>query len=85
MSSAFRFYAVTRYTHMHSCTAIQGLGSGGIQSTTEVIMSDLVPLVERGIFFGIIGRYVYTSCIRIPLMHSQCLGYSLYCRSSWRR
>jgi len=44
----------------------------------------LVPLVKRGISFGIIGRFIYTSWIRAPLTYSQCPGYSLCCRSSWR-
>jgi len=35
--------------------AIQGLGAGANQAMTEIIVSDLVPVAERGMFFGIIG------------------------------
>jgi len=35
--------------------AIQGLGAGANQAMTEIIVSDLVPVAKRGLFFGIIG------------------------------
>lgn len=31
-------------------TAIQGLGAGGIVSMSQIILADLVPLKERGLF-----------------------------------
>ncbi|KZT20290.1 iron permease [Neolentinus lepideus HHB14362 ss-1] len=34
---------------------VQGLGGGGIASLVQIILSDLVPLRERGIFNGLIG------------------------------
>lgn len=34
---------------------IQGVGGGGIQGLTQIILSDLVPLRERGFFNGLIG------------------------------
>ncbi|KAF8486502.1 major facilitator superfamily domain-containing protein [Gautieria morchelliformis] len=34
---------------------IQGLGGGGILSLTQIILSDLVPLRERGMFNGLVG------------------------------
>ncbi|KZT12007.1 iron permease [Laetiporus sulphureus 93-53] len=34
---------------------VQGLGGGGILSLTNIILADLVPLRERGIFNGFIG------------------------------
>ncbi|KAH9936930.1 iron permease [Amylocystis lapponica] len=34
---------------------VQGVGGGGIASTTAIIISDLVPLRERGVFNGLIG------------------------------
>ena len=34
---------------------MQGLGGGGIQTLTNIITSDLVPLAERGTYQGIIG------------------------------
>ena len=35
--------------------AIQGLGGGGIQSLTGIILADLVSLQERGIYAGLYG------------------------------
>jgi MFS family permease len=35
--------------------AIQGIGGGGILNLTEIVVSDLVPLAERGIFQGFFG------------------------------
>ncbi|KAF5341380.1 hypothetical protein D9758_012263 [Tetrapyrgos nigripes] len=35
--------------------AVQGLGGGGIQSLTYIVVADLVPLRTRGLFNGIIG------------------------------
>jgi MFS family permease len=35
--------------------ALQGMGSGGILSMTEIIVADLVPLRERGVYIGIMG------------------------------
>ncbi|KAF8810805.1 MFS general substrate transporter [Phlegmacium glaucopus] len=34
---------------------VQGVGSGGILSLTEIILADLVPLSERGAYQGMIG------------------------------
>ncbi len=39
-------------------TAIQGLGSGGSMSVTDIIFADMVPLPERGKFQGIAAAYV---------------------------
>ena len=35
--------------------AIQGLGGGGIQSLTAIILADLVALQERGVYAGLYG------------------------------
>ena len=35
--------------------AVQGLGGGGIFSSTSIIVSDLVSLEERGVYNGLIG------------------------------
>ncbi|KIY45664.1 MFS general substrate transporter [Fistulina hepatica ATCC 64428] len=35
--------------------AVQGVGGGGIQALTSIVISDLVPLRERGLFTGITG------------------------------
>ncbi|KAH9918458.1 iron permease [Fomitopsis serialis] len=42
-------------THMIAGRTVQGLGGGGISATTAIIISDLVPLSERGIYNGLIG------------------------------
>lgn len=39
--------------------AIQGVGGGCVQTLTSIIISDLVPLRERGLFQGITGLYAY--------------------------
>ena len=41
--------------HVPHPTAVQGIGSGGILNLSEIIVSDLVPLAERGMFMGIIS------------------------------
>ena len=41
--------------HAPHQTAVQGIGSGGILNLSEIIVSDLVPLAERGMFMGIIS------------------------------
>lgn len=35
--------------------AVQGLGGGGILSVVSIIMADLVPLKERGLYNGLTG------------------------------
>lgn len=35
--------------------AIQGVGGGGLLTLVEVIMTDMVPIAERGAFMGIIA------------------------------
>ncbi|KAH9918459.1 iron permease [Fomitopsis serialis] len=42
-------------THLIAGRTVQGLGGGGISATTAIIISDLVPLSERGIYNGLIG------------------------------
>ena len=34
---------------------VQGLGGGGIQSLTGIILADLIPLQERGVYGGVYG------------------------------
>lgn len=36
-------------------SAVQGLGAGGINSLTQIILSDLVPLKDRGKFNGLVA------------------------------
>jgi MFS family permease len=35
------------------------MGGGGLAALTQIILSDLVPLHERGKFNGLIAAYVY--------------------------
>jgi MFS family permease len=35
--------------------AIQGLGGGGIQSVTSIILADIISLQERGVYAGLFG------------------------------
>lgn len=36
-------------------TAVQGAGGGGILALGSIILSDLVPLKERGLYNGMVG------------------------------
>ncbi|KAH8833360.1 major facilitator superfamily domain-containing protein [Flagelloscypha sp. PMI_526] len=58
---------------------VQGIGSGGILSLSEIIISDLVPLVERGAYQGfLILTWALASAI------GPVIGGSLAERASWR-
>jgi MFS family permease len=48
----------TELTHL---LAVQGVGGGSVASICAIIISDLVPLRERGVFNGIIGM-----CVPVP-------------------
>jgi MFS family permease len=48
-------FCIPGLTLISCLLAIQGLGAGANQAITEIIVSDLVPVAERGLFFGIIG------------------------------
>ena len=50
-----------------NCSAIQGLGGGGIASLTQIIVSDLVPLRERGMFNGLVGMWVTVYLFQVKL------------------
>ena len=43
---------------------VQGLGGGGIQSVSAIVLADLVPLRERSAYAGILGMYGLPSPLR---------------------
>ncbi|KAJ7895965.1 MFS general substrate transporter [Mycena olivaceomarginata] len=48
--------------------AIQGVGGGGIINLTEILVADLVPLAERGLYQGLVGLvWSFASCIGPPI------------------
>ncbi|KIJ65390.1 hypothetical protein HYDPIDRAFT_110438 [Hydnomerulius pinastri MD-312] len=58
---------------------IQGLGGGGIQSLTAIILSDLVTLQERGAYAGLFGLTWSVAAAIGPVV-----GGSLASRGQWR-
>ncbi|KAF5348323.1 hypothetical protein D9756_010455 [Leucocoprinus leucothites] len=46
--------------------AVQGAGAGGILALSEIILSDLVPLRERGMYQGMIGSVWSIACTLGP-------------------
>jgi MFS family permease len=57
---------------------IQGVGAGGITTLTEIIVTDLVPLRDRGKWFSIIGAAVAVGTSAGPV-----IGGSLAEKVSW--
>ena len=51
--------------------AIHGAGAGGILSSTQIILSDLVTLQERGAYNGLIGLLALFHKISYYTGHSQ--------------
>ena len=49
------FFSLELIPSFFRLAAVQGLGGGGIASMTHIILSDLVPLQERGLFNGLIA------------------------------
>jgi MFS family permease len=45
--------------------AVQGLGAGAITALTQIIIADLVPLTERGVFNGIMALCVHSRLAQI--------------------
>ncbi|GAA6054719.1 hypothetical protein JCM3770_000047 [Rhodotorula araucariae] len=59
--------------------SVQGIGGGAILTMTEIIVCDLVPLNERGAYFGIIGAvWALASAIGPPI------GGGLASAHAWR-
>ncbi|KAI0742414.1 major facilitator superfamily domain-containing protein [Daedaleopsis nitida] len=59
--------------------AVQGMGSGAITTLSEIIVSDLVPLSERGMYMGIFAGVWAVACGVGPP-----LGGALAQASAWR-
>ncbi|KAG8217052.1 major facilitator superfamily domain-containing protein [Butyriboletus roseoflavus] len=60
--------------------SIQGLGGGGIQSLTGIILADIVTLQERGVYAGLYGL---TWCL--ASLVGPAIGGSLAAQREWRR
>ncbi|KAF8141325.1 MFS general substrate transporter [Boletus edulis] len=58
---------------------IQGLGGGGIQSLTSIILADLVSLQERGVYAGL---FALTWCFAASI--GPVVGGSLAAQGKWR-
>lgn len=73
----FRFCTAETSAHF-SRSVIQGVGGGGILNLSDIIVSDLVPLAERGIYEGLLGLvWAFASGIGPPVVCSSCLFYSI--------
>ncbi|KAG8217053.1 MFS general substrate transporter [Butyriboletus roseoflavus] len=59
--------------------SIQGLGGGGIQSLTGIILADIVTLQERGVYAGLYGL---TWCLAASI--GPVIGGSLAAHGKWR-
>lgn len=64
-----RFCALKMVVDSHlirDLSVVQGGGAGGILALTEIILSDLVPLNERGMYQGLIGMVWSVACTLGP-------------------
>lgn len=43
------------FTQMLVGRSVQGVGGGGIIALTEIVVTDLIPMRERGKYFGILS------------------------------
>lgn len=59
--------------------SLQGVGGGGILTTTEIIVVDMIPLAKRGAYFGILGSVWALSSAIGP-----SIGGALTSHSQWR-
>ncbi|KAF8211591.1 iron permease [Mycena galopus ATCC 62051] len=60
--------AAQNMSMMIAARAIQGIGGGGIINLTEILIADLVPLAERGLYQGLIGLvWSFASSIGPPI------------------
>lgn len=56
------------FTYMLVGRCIQGVGAGGIISLTEIIITDMVPLKERGKWFGFVSAMWAVGSVAGPLL-----------------
>ncbi|KAJ7616691.1 major facilitator superfamily domain-containing protein [Mycena polygramma] len=53
---------------MIGARAVQGIGGGGILTLTQILLADLVPLSERGMYQGLIGLvWAFASSVGPPI------------------
>ncbi|KAJ6550611.1 iron permease [Mycena vulgaris] len=71
--------AATSMNFLIAGRAVQGLGAGGVASLCQIILSDLVPLKDRGVFNGLIA-ISYTIANGI----GPVVGGSLAQKGQWR-
>src|ERR671926_841222 len=48
--------------------AIQGLGGGGLMLTTQALIGDIIPPIERGRYQGICGAVFGVGSVAVPLL-----------------
>ena len=53
---------------------VQGIGGGGLLTLVEVIMTDMIPIAERGAFMGIIALVWATGSVVGPIIGGLCAG-----------
>ncbi|KAH8829805.1 major facilitator superfamily domain-containing protein [Flagelloscypha sp. PMI_526] len=70
-------------TWLIGARTIQGIGGGGILTLSEIIVSDLVPLSERGLYQGLFN-VVWAFSSAIGPCYCMPSGGSLAERASWR-
>ncbi|GAA5882584.1 hypothetical protein JCM3774_002731 [Rhodotorula dairenensis] len=59
--------------------SVQGVGGGAILTMSAIVLTDLVPLAERGVFFGVLGAvWALASAIGPPI------GGALASAGAWR-
>ncbi|EOD43394.1 putative mfs multidrug transporter protein [Neofusicoccum parvum UCRNP2] len=67
------------YTEMLVGRTLQGVGGGGIILLNDIVITDLVPMRQRGAYFGIIGGIWALGSVSGPV-----IGGALAYKASWR-
>lgn len=60
--------AATNMSMMIAGRTVAGIGGGGILASVEIVVADLVPLAERGLYFGLLGLVWAISSAIGPVM-----------------